>query len=228
MVRTTAVLFALVLLPLTLLAQQGQNNNLAGAIINARQKNAAMLQNYNWNSRTELDKDGNMQDIRIELVTLGPGGQPQRQMLNDQPGQLPGGFFRKRIAEDQRKKAEKYVKELVPLVEQYTLPTPGAVFNFISSAQVQPITGPNGQSQLQITGNGVVSPGDNFSMTFNGANLQPISAQITTQYDGAPITITATFRTMQSGLNHLQYATVTAPDKNLTLNIHNYDYSSNN
>ena len=99
MIRTTAILLALALLPLTLLAQQGQNNNLAGAIINARQKNAAMLQNYNWNSRTELDKDGNMQDIRIELVTLGPGGQPQRQMLNDQPGQLPGGFFRKRIAE---------------------------------------------------------------------------------------------------------------------------------
>jgi hypothetical protein len=32
---------------------------------------------------------------------------------------------------------------------------------------------------------------------------------------------------MKSGLNHLQYATVTAPAKNLTVMIHNYDYVSN-
>ena len=214
-------------LPLALRAQV-QNEGLANGIIAARKKNATQLAGYNWNCRTEIDKDGKMQDIRIDLVNLGPGGTPQHQLLNDQPGHLPGGFLRKRIAEGERKNAEKYVKELSKLVDQYTLSSAGAVINFISGASIQPITTPDGQSMLSLNGGGVVSPGDSLAMTVNGGNLLPVSVQISTTFEGDPVTIAASFKTMASGLNHLQYATVTIPAKNISVNIHNYDYVSNN
>jgi hypothetical protein len=212
-------------LPLT---AQVQNEGLANGIIAARKKNASLMMTYAWNSRTELDKDGAMQDIRVELVNLGPDGKPQRSLLNDQQGKLPGGFLRKRIAEDQRKQSEKFIKGLVPLVEQYTLPSAGAVINFLAGANVQPSTTPQGTTVLQVNGNNVVSQGDTFAMTVDGASLQPLSAQITTQFEGDAVNISASFKTMPSGLNHMQYATVTIPAKNISVNIHNYDYVPNN
>src|SRR5436190_22531646 len=100
---------AALLFPMVLIAQV-QNESLARGIIAARKKDAAMLKQYNWNCRTEIMDSGQLQDLRIDLMTLGPDGQPTRSLLNDQPGQLPGGFLRKRIEENKRKDLEKYVK----------------------------------------------------------------------------------------------------------------------
>ena len=105
------------LLPLSASAQVA-NEGLANGIVAARQKNAALLGQYNWNSRTEILKDGQSQDLRIDLVSLGADGQPQKTLLNDQPGQLPGGFLRKRIAEQNREDLEKRVQKLAKLLDQ--------------------------------------------------------------------------------------------------------------
>lgn len=215
------------LIPLTSLAQV-PNEGLANGIVAARQKNAALLRQYAWNCRTDIEKDEKMQDIRIDLVSFGPDGQLQRSLQNDQPGQLPGGFFRKRIAEDKRKELEAYVKGLAHLVEEYTLPGGGKVVAFLAQSQVQPITTPEGKTVLQVTGSSVVQDGDTFTMTVDGTTLLPISTQITTTFKEDQVTVSGTFKMNSARLNHLQYATVTVPSKNLTVNIHNYDYVLNN
>ena len=74
----------------------------------------------------------------------------------------------------------------------------------------------------------VVVPGDTFTTTLDGTKLVPKSIQITTTFKEEQVTVSATFRTTAAGLNHLQYATVTVPGKNITVNIHNYDYVPNN
>lgn len=207
---------------------QVPNEGLANAVVAARQKNAALLAQYNWNCRTDVEKDGSTQDLRINLVSLAPDGTLQKTLLNDQPGKLPGGFFRKMIAEDKRKEAEQYIKGLVALVDQYTLPGAGKVASFIVQAQVQPVTTPDGKTVLQITGNSVVVPGDTFTLTLDGTKLTPLSIQITTTFNGDQVTLSGSYHTNQAGLNHLQYGTAAVPDKGLTVNIHNYDYVSNN
>ena len=47
---------------------------LAQVATDAWQKDATMMRQYNWNSRTELVKDGKVEDIRIDSVTFGPDG----------------------------------------------------------------------------------------------------------------------------------------------------------
>jgi len=219
---------AALLLPLTLAAQVSQNEGLANGILAARTKEAALLQQYNWNSRIEILQDDKVQDIRIDLVTCGPDGQPQRTVLNDQPGSLPGGFLRKSIEENKRKELEKYIDDLSKLLSQYTLPSAGKVVAYIVQAQVQPITTPDGKTLLQVTGSNVVVPGDTFSLTVDGQTLQTTAIQITTTYNGDPVTASATFKAMKSGPNHLQFATVTIPSKKISLMVHNYDYFPNN
>lgn len=222
------LLAAIVLaLPLTLTAQV-QNENLANGVIAARKKNAAAMLQYTWYSRTETQQNGETQDIRLDQVTCGPNGQPQRTVVNDQPGKLPMGFFRKAVTESNRRDLAKYVQGVEALIDQYTLGSSGKVIDFLAGAKVLPGTNADGTLNLQVTGNGVVVPGDSFSITFDGKSLLPISMTINTTYTGDPVTVSATFRTNRAGLNHVQYATVQLPGKNATINIHNYDYESGN
>ena len=229
MKSTSIALLALLgLLVPVALAAQVQNENLANAVLAARRKNAALLQTYNWNCRTEILENDKMQDIRIDLVSVGPEGQLQRSMINDQPGKLPRGFLRRAIAQGQQQQAEKTVKELGALVDQYTLPSGGKVIAFLVQAQVQPVTTSEGTTVLQVTGHDVVVPGDMFTLTLNGKTLLPESVQVSTTYDGDAVTVTGSFITLPSGLNILQYATAVIPSKNITVMMHNYDCVGNN
>ncbi|MGH8703565.1 MAG: hypothetical protein ACREVR_20625 [Burkholderiales bacterium] len=46
------------------------------------------------------------------------------------------------------------------LLEQYTLPTPGKVLDFMTRAQM---SGPDPSGAIQMTGNNVAVPGDTFT-----------------------------------------------------------------
>jgi hypothetical protein len=215
-----------ILLSLTLLGQVA-NEGLANGVINARKKNAALLQQYTWNCRTDIEESGKLQDLRISLVNLGPDGKLQKTLLSDQQGALPRGLLRRAAEQKQREQHEKYLADLAGLVDQYTLPSAGAVINFLSTAQIQPVTTPEGKTILNINGANVVVPGDSFGMTVDGRSLQPMNITVKTTYNGEPVTLSASMTTTKNGLNHLQYATVSVPAKNLTIMIHNYDYVQN-
>ena len=226
---TLRLLAILVLLavPFTMGAQVA-NENLSNAVIAARKKNTALLQTYTWNCRTELMKNSTVQDIRIDLVSYGPGGNIQRSLVNDQPGQLPRGFLRRAIAEDQRKQLESQVQALSGIVDQYTLPSAGKIVDFLASATLQPGTNAAGKTVLQANGTNVVVPGDSFNLTLDGTSLLPISAQINTTWNNQAVVVTVSFQTMRSGLNYPQYVTAEVTGAGITAMIHNYDYTSNN
>ncbi|MGH7177342.1 MAG: hypothetical protein ACREJC_08185, partial [Tepidisphaeraceae bacterium] len=151
----------------------------------------------------------------------------QRTVLNDQGAHMPMGFFRHAIAENKKKQMEKYLKGLHSLLDQYTLSSAGAIINFISQAIFQTGQSPEGTPILTATGNNVVNPGDTLSMTVNPTNFQTRRMELTTSYEGDPVTVTATFRTIASGLTQLQYATVEVPNKGIVLQVQNYDYFQN-
>lgn len=212
--------------PLPLFAQV-PNEALANQIIQARKKNAALTQQYTWNSNTQFIENGETKDTQIAQVSMGPGGQPQRTVINNEGAHMPGGFLRKRIAEQKKKEMEEYLKGLHALLDQYTLPSAGAIINFISQANITTGQAPDGTPNLTMTGNSVVNPGDTLSMTVNPTNFATRRMEISTTYNGDPVTVTATFRTILSGLTHVQYATVEVPDKGITLQVQNYDYVQN-
>jgi hypothetical protein len=121
---------------------QVANEGIANMIIQARQKNAAQLKQYTWTYRIELTQNGTVQDTRIDQVSYEPDGTQQQTLLNDQSAQPPMGFLRRAIAENQRQQTEQYITDLRGLVGQYTLPSAGAVINFISQANIQGGQGP--------------------------------------------------------------------------------------
>jgi hypothetical protein len=128
---------------------QVANENKANQIIDARRQNATLMHQYNWNCRTELIRDGKVEDIRIDSVTYGPDDQLQRTVMNNESsGRMPRKFLRHAIAEKKRKDQEEYLNGLHRLLDQYTLPTAGKLLDFMSHAQTQPVTGPDGKAAL--------------------------------------------------------------------------------
>ncbi|MBX3379742.1 MAG: hypothetical protein KF805_06580 [Phycisphaeraceae bacterium] len=227
MTKAIGLLVSLVLLASFVVAQI-PNVNLANSIIGARQKNNALLVQYTWTAQTQITQYGNVKDTRIQQVSYGPGGVPQYVMLNDIGAPMPRGFFRRAIAENEKERMEKYLKGLGKLIDQYTLPSSGAVVNFLGSATITSATGPDGSQILQTTGSGVVTPGDSMTITFNSTTFNTKSVQMSSTFENQPVTMTATFRTLPSGLNHMQYATIEAPGEGIMVSVHNYDYVPNN
>ena len=207
------------------LQAQVANEGLANSIIAVRQKNAVLMKQFSWNCRTQLEENGTVKDTRIDTVTYGPDGQPQHTLVTDQSNPLPGGFLRKKVAEAEREKMEKYLQDLRAFLHQYTLPTAGAVINFISTTAIA-APGPDGN--LQLTGAGVVVPGDTVSISVNAPPRQPRRMSIMTFFQGDEVTVTATFKTLVSGLNYPAYIQLNVADKNLTVLIQNYDYVNQN
>src|SRR5262245_16339798 len=119
---------------------QSQQLAMTAEITDARKANGTLMREYTWHSRTELIMAGQVKDTRIDLVSYGPSGQVQRSLLNDISAPLPFGFLRRIHAKNEEEEAEKYVKALRSLLDQYTLPTEGKVLDFLNGAKV---TGPD-------------------------------------------------------------------------------------
>ena len=128
LIRILLTLLVAAWIPASLAQTSFATANRAVQIYQAREANAALMHQYQWNSRTEIISQGQVKDIRIDLVSYGPFGQLQRTVINDQPASggmmpMPFGFLRRAIAEDKKKEMQEYLMGLQGLLEQYTLPT---------------------------------------------------------------------------------------------------------
>jgi hypothetical protein len=197
------------------------NANAAVQITEARKANGGLMRQYTWNSRTEIVENGEVKDIRLELVNYAPDGTLQRSLLNDSAAPLPRGFLRRAIAEDKRKKMEEYLTGLRNLLEEYTLPTTGKILDFMTSAFT---VGPDAGGLLEMTGHNVVAPGDTLSVWTDARTRKTRRVQVNGFYQGDILTLTATFNTIPSGLNYMAYAEVSLPAKGLTVQVQNFDY----
>jgi len=226
MKKSLTVLITLIAGILALPTQPGcAQDGLAAKITAARKANAALMKQYSWHSRTELVDKGKVADTRIELVTYGQDGGVQRTLLNDESSPLPRGFIRRRLAEREKEKVEKYLTGLRKLLDQYTLPSAGKVLDFVNAAK---ISAPDSNGLLQLTGSNVVLPGDSVTFWIEAATRNISKVAVTTTFDGDPVMVTASFRTLSRGLNHLEFGEVDVDAKEMKLQLHNFDYNQNN
>jgi hypothetical protein len=205
-------------------AVPGPNNPATEAmqISQARQKNLALLHNYTWNRRVEVLKNGSMLDQIISQESYLPNGQLQKVVLNDEHAPLPGGFIRRAAAENKINDAKKYAAGLKELFDQYTLPSAGAILNYLMVAKT---TGPDSFGNMITTGSNVVVTGDSMTMWVDAKSHQLRKITVTTTFQGDYVTVSAVFAQVpNNGPNYLQYAEITVPSKNVMVLIQNYNY----
>lgn len=203
--------------------------NSAVQISQARQANAALMHQYTWNSRTEIIVQGQVKDVRIDQVSYGPYGQLQHALLNDQPASsgpmlpTPIGFLRRAVANNEKQELQQFLTGLQGLLEQYTLPTTGKIFDFMSSAVP---SGPDSNGMLQLTGYNVVQQGDSLTLWVNAWTKHARQIQVNTTFQGQAVQLSATFATIPvSGLNYANFAEAIVPAKQMSVQVQNYNFA---
>lgn len=222
------IVLSLLACAFTLSAQQPPNAGLAMKIAQARKANSALMQQYTWESCTVFIMNGETKDTRIDQEQFGPDGKLQKTELNNDSSSHPRGFLRKRIADDKKKELEQYMGGLRSILNQYTLPTAGKMTDFLSNAKVDFVQSPEGAALLKMSGTNVIQPGDALSVWADPTTYGLRKIEITTSdQDGNPVTLNGTFKSIPPGLTFLSMAEVDLPAKNITLQVHNYDYVPN-
>jgi hypothetical protein len=205
-------------------ANQALRAQIAQKVTAARQANAAAMQQYTWDQRTEVLEDGVVKDTRVEMVNW-VNGQYQKSLVSDQGPSLPRFGLRKRIAERKEKEMKEYASGLKALLQQYTLDSSPALLGFYNKATV---TGPDASGLLALSGGSVVQPGDSMTVWINANTHKAAKAFIATTYEGGSVTMNATFNTLTTGLSYMNFADIQIPGKQMEIQVSNFNYNRNN
>jgi hypothetical protein len=204
----------------------GQNKNaeiseLVNQIITARKTSNDLLPKYSWTSRTEILKSREILNIMIEKNQYDPKGELVQKVLNQQGAKMPTAFLIKEIAENEKENMEKFLYGLRDFLKKYSLQDTEQVKRFISAATWQVI---DSTHEFVFTGRNVEENGDQLTWNVEDVLYNTSRIEVLTEFQGDVIHFTATFNRLRDGLNYMAYAEAHIPSKNITLQIHNYDY----
>ena len=102
------------------------------------------------------------------------------------------------------------------------MPSETKVIDFVNQAAAAK---PDARGLIWITGSSVLLPGDSLSIWVDAATLQTRKTQVNTFYEREAVNLTATFKTLPSGLTYAAFTQVNIPGKQFSVQIQNYDYN---
>jgi hypothetical protein len=205
-------------------ANQGLRAGIAERVTKAREANALAMQQYTWDQRTELLEDGTVKDTRVEMVNWVNGQYQKSQVSNEGPS-LPRFGLRKRIAEEKQKEMQEYLSGLKSLLGSYTMDSSPQLLAFINKASV---SGPDASGLVALSGGSVVQAGDSVTLWVSSATHKAAKIFVASTYQGNPITLNATFNSLATGLNYMNFADIQIPAKQMEVQVSNFNYNRNN
>jgi len=193
---------------------------LATAINDGRKHNAAQMQNYAWNTRTEVKMDGESKSIKVELVRFTPDGELQKAMVSDsnEGAKKPRGI-RGRVATKKKKGMQEWAAELGKLLQQYSLPTSGSILDFLDNATVRR-TG----NMVNLVGENVIQQGDYMAILVDAKTKQLKLITVKTSLDGDAVDVQITSENLDDGLSYTARQVVKVPAMKVELIVENYDF----
>ena len=90
------------------------------------------------------------------------------------------------------------------------------------------ISGLDASGLLEMTGQNVLYPGDAL-IEWTDARTRPTRrVQAATVFQDDQVGLTATFKTLKSGVTYMAFGEAIVPAKELSVQVQNYDYNRNN
>lgn len=187
----------------------------------ARMANQQALKNYSWKTRTELQMEGEVKLVRLELIRHDLDGNRQKTTLSEEKAEQKG---RKRgvIAKVKKKKKAEFadwVQELGQLLTSYVQVSKGQMVDFFDQAKFSYQDG-----TVLIQGTNFIVPGDSVTYWLDGQSRQLAKMQIQTVHDEEQVELLVEFRQLEGGLNVDARSTVQVPRREIKITIENFDY----
>lgn len=216
------IIVGVALLWLAAVSMPGQTNDkMAEAAANA-----AALKQYQWKSRTEIQKDGETKNVQVVLMQYDSNGQLQKTPVSGTPEpELPKFGLRKRIAQKKLKEFRERVQDLGALAKSYSELTPEQMQRFMATASFTPQSMQH-QKLVRIEGQNVLQPGDSMTMWINAISRKQRRIEIQTILDGKPVRIVLSFLDIPNGgPTYMSESHVNYNGGDVVIIMENFDYA---
>jgi hypothetical protein len=189
--------------------------------------NQQQRRQYTWLETTQIAYQGEVKTTKIsDCQYVGPNPQPQCTELSLQQAPLPGGFFRRRIAEQKANELKAYMDSVRTLVLQYVPLHPALIDDAYGHGNVAVAQNPtNGTTRLIISN--YRQPGDKVTITVNSVTKRPQHVTIATWLNTptAVVTLDVSFNSFANGVFYAYQKVVNVKSQSVTVTITSSDFS---
>ena len=183
-------------------------------ILLAMAANTKRIVQYEWKQRITVIRKGSPTEPVIDQIRFGTDGQMQRTTISA-PEQKEMRGLRGKIAAG----VKEDVKDMMELAGRYNKPQQMAAV--VRKAQISQTPG-TGTTRLEA--NGLIEPTDSVTLLVNSTTHLAIHIDIKTVYNGGPMTVSQDYAPLPDGPNVMKSMRVSAPKKELVVNVDSYDY----
>ncbi len=184
---------------------------MSGTVLRAMTGNVKQIMQYEWKQRVTVTRKGKPAQPVIDQIRFDSTGQMQRTMLSAPPPETGG--IRGRIAQGVRED----VKGMMELAASYN--KPAQMVEFVKKAQTS-----DSAAGTRLQASDVVKPGDLMTMLIDPKTHLASHVDIKTDYDGGQMSIVQDYAALPGGPNMMQTMKVSAPHKDLDVNVQSYDF----
>ena len=219
-IRRTVELGVVILLMATVAFSSQMDQKFA----QARQQNAQALRQYNWKSRTEIQKGGETKNVQVNFMSYDREGTLHKSLISKTPQQnLPTHGIRGLIAQKKKENFMETLDQLGALARSYGELSPNEMQRFMASAVVTPDMNPQ-QKLIRIHGSNVLQPGDSMTVWVDAVTRKQRRVEIQTTLDRKPVRVVSDFQDLPNGLTYMARSIVNYSGEELTLITENFDY----
>ena len=190
-------------------------------------QNAEDLKQYSYKRRMQIMvKDRST--TRVDLIRYVDGKMETVPLETPQrgDGQAGGrGLRGRRMGKKLEKKKEEMkeeVEELTSLLQRYS-PGSDSMHSALEKATISRAgSGPN--ADVKVEAKGIIESNDSFSLVWSVANRRPTNIDIHASLNGKPVRVAIDYASLPDGPFYAAHTVVSAPGKDLTVNIDTFDY----
>lgn len=187
--------------------------------ISARRAEAERaLREYSWRERTEFQKGKEPQHWAIVEVTHDADGEPQHAPVPAPPPRKPGKKPKK--AKPPSAKERKRQDAFRALLDEYSLPTEGALAEFLGRATIGSGDIPG---TTRIRSRDVVRPGDELTLWVDTATKRLRRTKALTTLDKHRASVEVVYQRLESGLVYKARETVEDLKSHETMTVERFD-----
>ena len=212
--------------PLMLLTAIAISAQMDRQFAQARQQNALALKQYEWKSRTEIQKDGETKKVQVAVMRYDSDGNLQKTIVSSTPEpDMPKFGLRKAIAKKKMGDFKDRLEELEALSRSYSELPPDRMQSFMANALVTPELTAQ-QKLIRISGENVLQAGDSMTVFVDAISRKQRRIEIQTSLDQKPVRIVSEFQELpQGGPTYMARSQVNYDGNSVVIVADNFDYA---
>jgi hypothetical protein len=207
-----------------------QNSEIQQRVAEVKQNaagNKQALSHYSWQQQQTTAVKGNVKDVKVFQVHIGPDGKPQKVELENTPSSSgrSGGRIKQHIVEKKKTEYKDYGEQIGSLAQQYAQPDPERLQQAFQQGNVT--LGPAGvPGQVKMLISNYVKPNDKVTLIFNQQAKAIQSIEIATYLNDPTdvVNIGVQYSKLPDGTNHVANMQVKGVSKELLVTMQNSNY----